>query len=88
MAGKANPTLPRAGEAYYRLPESAHQKLGELRDQLDMLAHLTERHCCGEDEALQLSPTALSQCFARLSIDIGDAVEACLAPSEYTRRSV
>ncbi|GLQ98840.1 XAC0095 family protein [Dyella mobilis] len=83
MAGKANPTLPRAGETYYQLPESAHQKLGELRDQLDMLAHLTERHCCAEDEALQLSSIALSQCFARFAVAVGEAVEACLAPNGH-----
>jgi hypothetical protein len=82
MAGKAKLDVPRAGEAYYRLPESAHETLGDIRNELDMLARLAMRHCCAEDETLQLSSAALSQCFARLAVDIGAAIEACLAPSD------
>jgi hypothetical protein len=83
MAGKAEHLVPPCGELYYRLPESAHVILGEIRDELGMLAHLTQRDCCNLDEPLHLSRAALSQCFARLAVDVGEALEACLAPSEY-----
>jgi hypothetical protein len=83
MAGKAKTSAPRASELYYRLPESAHNILGDIRDELGMLAHLTQRDCCSLDEPLHLSHAALSQCFARLAVDIGEAIEACLAPSGH-----
>jgi hypothetical protein len=83
MAGKAKRFTPPVGELYDRLPESAHEILGEIRDELGMLAHLAQRDCCSLDEPLHVSSAALSQCFARLAVDIGEAMEACLAPSEH-----
>ncbi|GLQ98648.1 XAC0095 family protein [Dyella mobilis] len=81
MAGKAKTAVLHADEVYYRLPESAREMLGEIRDQLDVLAHLTVRHCCGEEETVQLSSTALSQCFARVALEIDEVIQACLTPA-------
>jgi hypothetical protein len=86
MAGKAKHLVPPVGELYYRLPESAHAVLGEIRDELGMLAHLAQRDCCHLDEPLHVSHAALSQCFARLAVDVGEALDACLAPSEFAER--
>lgn len=83
MAGNANTTPLAAGELYYHIPESAHDDLAQIRDELGMLAHLTARTCCEDGDTLQLSSSALSQCFARLSVEITEALDECLSPSQH-----
>jgi hypothetical protein len=82
MAGKAKISAP-TRELYYRMPESDHEDLGQLRDELGMLAQFTFRYCCDKDELIHVSPMALAQCFARLSEDIAEIMEHCLAPSDF-----
>ena len=83
IAGNANTPPLAAGELYYHLPESAHDDLSQIRDELGLLANLALRTCCDEGETLQLSSAALSQCFARLSVEMTEALEQCLSPSKH-----
>ena len=83
MADKAKSCSSAATGVYYRMHESDHEELGHLRDELGMLAHLTLRGCCDNEELVQLSITTLSQFFARLSVEIGEILDGCLAPSEF-----
>lgn len=83
MALKAPVPAPVSGELYYRIPESAHEELGHIRGELSMLARLTLRDCCDRDEALHLSAAALSQCFARLAVEVGEIMDMCLSNTEY-----
>ncbi|GLQ99596.1 XAC0095 family protein [Dyella mobilis] len=85
MAKKAKKPVPLSGELCYQLPESAHELLGRVRNELGMLVQVSERHCCDREEILQLSSTMLSQYFARLEWELEDVLEACLAPSEVAR---
>jgi hypothetical protein len=82
MAGKAKLPGTVHGELYYRIPESGHEELGQIRDELGMLAGLTFRYCCNKEEVLHLSSDALAQCFARLSLEITEIMEKCLSPSD------
>jgi hypothetical protein len=82
MAEKANVPVPFVGALYYRMPESDHTSLGHVRDELGLLADLAMRDCCDNEETVHLSPTALAQCFARLSVVIGEIMENCVGPSE------
>ena len=83
MTGKTKSYSSTPNELYYRMPESDHEELGHIRDELGMLAHLTMRSCCDREELVQLSIAALSQCFARLSVEITEILDGCLAPSDY-----
>ena len=83
MAEKARIPAPATGELYYRIPEDAHEELGQIRDELGMLAHLALRDCCNRDQQLHLSATALAQCFARLAVEITEILQCCLSPGEY-----
>lgn len=83
MAEKANMPAPATGELHYHIPESAHQELGHIRGELALLAHLTLRDCCDREDTLHLSAEALSQCFARLSVEISEILESCLSPADY-----
>ena len=83
MAGKATIPSPASGELYYRIPEDAHEELGQIRDELGMLAHLAMRDCCERGQHLQLSTTALAQCFARLAVELTEVIECCLSPADY-----
>jgi hypothetical protein len=83
MAGKAKLSTQLHNELYYRIPESSHESLVDIRDELGMLAQLTMRLCCENDELLHVSSTALAQCFGRLSMGLGEILQHCLAPSDY-----
>ena len=83
MAGKAKTCSPATTGLYYRMHESDHEALGHIRDELGMLSHLTLRGCCNNEELVQLSIAALSQWFARISVEIDEILDGCLAPSEF-----
>ncbi len=55
-------------ELCYHLPEAAHERLCQTREEIRLLADLTAR-INEEAGPLQLSPNALAGCFDRLSAD-------------------
>lgn len=64
----------------YLLPATAQQVLTQTRDQLRLLAQLTEPHGEGGPDVIYLSAQALAQCFDRLADDLDRVVEA-VSPS-------
>jgi len=60
----------------YVVPASAHQSLIQSRDQLRLLAQLTEPHNPIGLDVVYLSAQALAQCFDRLADDLDRIVEA------------
>jgi hypothetical protein len=67
-------------ELCYQLPEAAHERLCQTREEIRLLADLTARI---NDEAghLQLSPNALAQCFDRLADQLDYALHKSFWPS-------
>ncbi|WP_428992588.1 XAC0095 family protein [Lysobacter antibioticus] len=62
------------------LPAGALQVLTQTRDQLRLLAQLTEPHGEGGPDVVYLSAQALADCFDRLADDLERIVEA-VSPS-------
>jgi hypothetical protein len=67
-------------ELCYHLPETAHERLCNTREEIRLLADLTER-ISGDADHLQLSPHALAQCFDRLADQLDDALHESFWPS-------
>jgi hypothetical protein len=67
-------------ELCYHLPEAAHERLCQTREEIRLLADLTARI---SDEAghLQLSPKALARCFDRLADQLDCALHESFWPS-------
>ena len=63
-------------EAGYLLPENALLALIEVRDQLRLLARLTEPAAAQDDAELAVSPMALAHCFDRLAGDLQSMIDA------------
>lgn len=74
----AAPASPAPGD--YLLPEGAYMALREARDQLLLLARLTEPRFAVEDEDVSVAPGALAQCFERFARDLDGVVEAARWP--------
>ncbi|WP_144436253.1 XAC0095 family protein [Lysobacter antibioticus] len=64
----------------YLLPATAQQVLTQTRDQLRLLAQLTEPQGEGSPDVIYLSAQALAQCFDRLADDL-DGVADAVRPS-------
>ncbi|MDR7133271.1 hypothetical protein J2X06_000455 [Lysobacter niastensis] len=64
----------------YVLPEDAHLALVQTRDQLRLLARLTEPGHAADDGELSLSPLALAHCFDRLASELDGIVDAAQWP--------
>ncbi|MBF6025388.1 XAC0095 family protein [Lysobacter niastensis] len=64
------------GASGYLLTENAHLELLQVRDQLRLLARLTEPVASGDAAELALSPLALAHCFERLAIDLDGVIDA------------
>lgn len=65
----------------YSLPTTALQSLTQIRDQLRLLAQLTEPHVEGGPDVVYLSAQALAQCFDRFADDL-DRIAEAVSPSE------
>lgn len=65
----------------YLLPVTAYQVLAETRDQLRLLAQLTEPHGERDPDVIYLSAQALADCFDRLADDL-DRIAEAVSPSE------
>jgi hypothetical protein len=66
-------------ELCYYLPEAAHERLCQLREEMRLLADLTARISSGPDH-LQLSPNALGRCFDRLADQLDHALHESFWP--------
>ncbi|WP_152566342.1 XAC0095 family protein [Lysobacter antibioticus] len=64
----------------YLLPATAQQVLAQTRDQLRLLAQLTEPQGEGGPDVIYLSAQALADCFDRLADDL-DRVAEAVSPS-------
>jgi len=60
----------------YLLPEDALLALVQARDQLRLLARLTEPAAAQDDAELAVSPVALAHCFDRLAGDLQGVIDA------------
>lgn len=60
----------------YLLPEDALLALVQTRDQLRLLARLTEPAASDDDAELAVSPIALAHCFDRLAGDLQGVIDA------------
>ena len=60
----------------YLLPEDALLALVQTRDQLRLLARLTEPVAAEDDAELAVSPMALARCFDRLAGDLQGVIDA------------
>lgn len=69
----------KATEPCYQLPEAAHARLCNARDEIRLLADLTARSGL-EPECLQVSHNALARCFDRLADELGDALHMSFWP--------
>ena len=63
-------------DTFYLLPEEALLALTQARDQLRLLARLTEPSAADDDAELAISPMALAHCFDRLAGDLGAVIDA------------
>ncbi|MGN7919869.1 XAC0095 family protein [Lysobacter sp. 22409] len=63
------------------LPATALKALTQTRDQLRLLAQLTEPQGEGSPDVVYLSAQALAQCFDRLADDL-DRIAEAVSPSE------
>ena len=63
-------------DAGYLLPEDALLALVQTRDQLQLLARLTEPAAAQDDAELAVSPVALAHCFDRLAGDLQGVIDA------------
>lgn len=64
----------------YSLPTSALRALTQTRDQLRLLAQLTEPQGEGGPDVVYLSAQALAHCFDRLADDL-DRIAEAVSPS-------
>lgn len=64
----------------YSLPTTALQALTQTRDQLRLLAQLTEPQGEGSPDVVYLSAQALAQCFDRFADDLDRIAEAVSYP--------
>lgn len=80
MEGYVTFVSPLEGERYFQLPESAHDLLGQVRDELGILAQLALR-TGAENQMLHLSAMGLSQWFARFSAELTSVMAQCHWPS-------
>ena len=60
----------------YLLPEDALLALVQAREQLRLLARLTEPAAAHDDAELAVSPMALAHCFDRLAGDLQGVIDA------------
>jgi hypothetical protein len=67
-------------ELCYHLPEAAHERLCNTREEIRLLAELTTR-ISGEADHLQLPPNALARCFDRLADQLDHALHESFWPS-------
>ena len=67
-------------ELCYHLPEAAHERLCDTREEIRLLADLTAR-ISGDADHLQLSPHALARCFDRLADQLDYALHESFWPS-------
>jgi hypothetical protein len=67
-------------ELCYYLPEAAHERLCDTREEIRLLADLTAR-ISDEADHLQLSPSALARCFDRLADQLDYALHESFWPS-------
>jgi hypothetical protein len=67
-------------ELCYHLPEAAHERLCDIREEMRLLADLTARISNGPDH-LQLSPKALARYFNRLADQLDCALHESYWPS-------
>ncbi|WP_425494643.1 XAC0095 family protein [Lysobacter capsici] len=65
----------------FRLPAAAHLALTQIRDQLRLLAQLTEPQGGNSLDVVYLSADALAHCFDRLADEI-DCVAQAVTPLE------
>ncbi|MFZ0870294.1 MAG: hypothetical protein WAM90_06155 [Rhodanobacter sp.] len=66
-------------ELCYHLPEAAHERLCQTREEIRLLADLTAR-INDEADHLQLSPSALARCFDRLADQLDQALHESFWP--------
>jgi len=66
-------------ELCYYLPEAAHERLCDTREEIRLLADLTAR-INAEADYLQLSPNALARCFDRLADQLDCALHESFWP--------
>jgi hypothetical protein len=66
-------------ELCYHLPEAAHERLCQTREEIRLLADLTAR-ISAEADHLQLSPNALARCFDRLANQLDCALHESFWP--------
>jgi len=66
-------------ELCYCLPEAAHERLCDTREEIRLLADLTARISAEADQLL-LSPNALARCFDRLADQLDYALHESFWP--------
>ncbi|WP_408950208.1 XAC0095 family protein [Lysobacter sp. Hz 25] len=64
----------------YLMPATAQHALTQTRDQLRLLAQLTDPHGEGDPDVVYLSAQALAHCFDRLADDL-DRIAEAVSPS-------